>query len=243
MLTPFQHQNFHIDQCVVEEMNRLKTFGNWTTFVFQIKNFYHSHVIIQALKKNSLKQHHQDINHDPNLQVSYVLCILETRIQSSNDVHNFINTSKYSYISIYDGHGLITMYYNAQMSLHSYYMTTCNGSKNILATFNIRIRTAIHIIFVYKSHFSLIFMFLNTSKTLIQKSPNDYPFIVSRDFNINILDDSNHKDNKQEITILMNNLKLKSQFINITTKVGSQLDHIRSNVLRNESKSSVSKAY
>jgi hypothetical protein len=53
------------------------------------------------------------LNYNSNLQVSHVICILETLIQSSNDVHNFINTSKYSYISIYDGHGLIMMY-NAQ---------------------------------------------------------------------------------------------------------------------------------
>jgi hypothetical protein len=105
LLPPLQHQNFRIDQCLIEKMNRLKTFANWTTFVPQLKNFYHSHVIIQALNTNSLKQHYQYINHDPNLQVSHVLCILETRIQSSNDVNNFINTSKYSYISIYDGHG------------------------------------------------------------------------------------------------------------------------------------------
>jgi hypothetical protein len=81
LLTLVQHQNFHIDQCVVEEMNKLKTFANWTTFVLQLKNFYHSHVIIQAPNKFFLK-HHQDINHEPNLQVSYVLCILETKIQS-----------------------------------------------------------------------------------------------------------------------------------------------------------------
>jgi hypothetical protein len=79
-------------------------------------------------------------------------------------------------------------------------------------------------------------MFLNTLETLIQKSPNDYPFIVSRDFNIDILDDSNHKDNKQKIIIFMNNLKLKSRFRNITTKARSQLDHIWSNVLGNDSK-------
>jgi hypothetical protein len=40
LLTPL-HQNFHIDQRVVEEMNKLKTFANWTTFVPQLKNFYH----------------------------------------------------------------------------------------------------------------------------------------------------------------------------------------------------------
>ncbi len=62
--------------------------------------FYHSHVIIQALNTNSLKQHHHDINHDPNLQVSHVLCILETGIQSSNDVHNFINIHTFQFTMV-----------------------------------------------------------------------------------------------------------------------------------------------
>jgi meiotically up-regulated gene 157 (Mug157) protein len=69
-------------------------------------------------------------------------------------------------------------------------------------------------------------MFLNTLETLIQKSPNDCPFIVLGDFNINILDDSNHKNNKQQLIDLMNKLELKSQFKNIITKVELQLDHI-----------------
>jgi hypothetical protein len=128
-------------------MNRLKKFANWTTFVLWSKNFYHSHVIRQAFNTNSLRQHYQDINRDHNLQVSHVLCILETKIQSSNDVQNFINILKYSYISIYDGHGLIMMY-NTQMLLHSYYKTTCNGLEYILATFNIRTQRTIHIIWV-----------------------------------------------------------------------------------------------
>ncbi len=112
---------------------------------------------LPCFQPNYLKQHYQDINHDPNLQVSHVLCILETRIQSWNDVHNFINTSKYTYISIYDGHGLIMMY-NAKMLLDLYYM--CNWSEYISVPFNIKIWTTIHIIYVYKSHFSLISMFL-----------------------------------------------------------------------------------
>jgi meiotically up-regulated gene 157 (Mug157) protein len=69
-------------------------------------------------------------------------------------------------------------------------------------------------------------MFLNTLETWIQKSPNDCPFIVLGDFNINILDDSNHKNNKQQLIDLMNKLELKSQFKNIITKVELQLDHI-----------------
>jgi hypothetical protein len=39
LLIPLQHQNFHIDQCVVKEMNRLETFANRTTFVPQLKTF------------------------------------------------------------------------------------------------------------------------------------------------------------------------------------------------------------
>jgi len=86
-------------------------------------------------------------------------------------------------------------------------------------------------------------MLLHTLETLVQKSPNDCPFIVLRDFNINILDDSNHKNNKQQLIYFMNKLKQKSQFKNIPTKIGSQLDNIWSNVPKNESKSNVSKAY
>ncbi len=106
------------------------------------------------------------------------------------------------------------------MFLHSYYTTTCNGSKYISTTFNIRTRRAIHIICVYKSYSSLISMFFNTLDTLIQKSPNDCPFIVLGDFNFDILDDNNHENNKQQSIDFMNKLELKSQFRNITTKVG-----------------------
>jgi hypothetical protein len=55
-------------------------------------------------------------------------------------------------------------------------------------------------------------MFLNTLEVLIQKSPNDCPFIVLKDFNIDILDDSNHKNNKQQLIDFVNKFELKSQF-------------------------------
>ncbi len=126
------------------------------------------------------------------------------------------------------------------MLLHSYYTTTCNGSKYILVTFNIRTQRAIHIICVYRSHSSLISMFFNTLETLIQKIPNDCPLIVLRDFNIDILDDSNHENNKQQLIDFMNKFEFKSQFKNITTKARSQLDHKWSNVLGNECKANVS---
>jgi hypothetical protein len=34
----------------------------------------------------------------------HMFYVLKIRMQSSNDVQNFINTSKYSYVSIYDDH-------------------------------------------------------------------------------------------------------------------------------------------
>jgi hypothetical protein len=61
-------------------------------------------------------------------------------------------------------------------------------------------------------------MFLHTLKTLIKKSPNDCPFILLRDFNIDILNGSNHKNNKQQLIYFMNKLKQKSQFKNIPNK-------------------------
>jgi hypothetical protein len=64
-------------------------------------------------------------------------------------------------------------------------------------------------------------MFFNTLEALIQKSPNDCPFIVLGDFNIEILDDNNHENNKQQLIDFMNKFELKSQFKNITTKARS----------------------
>jgi hypothetical protein len=48
---------------------------------------------------------------------------------------------------------------------------------------------------------------------------------------------------KQEILDFMDKFKLKSQFNESTTKVGSQLDHVWENVPRNECKFGVTKAY
>jgi hypothetical protein len=51
-------------------------------------------------------------------------------------VHKFINSSKYSYISIHDGHRLMMMY-DIHMHLNSFNIIISNGSKYIRATFNI----------------------------------------------------------------------------------------------------------
>ncbi len=99
------------------EMNKLKTITTWIPLIPQFKNLHNSHVIIQALNPTFVHQHYKDINHDHNLQMSHILCLIETRIHhASTNVHKFIESLKYSYIPIYDGHGLIMMY-NIHMHL------------------------------------------------------------------------------------------------------------------------------
>jgi hypothetical protein len=67
----------------------------------------------------------------------HILCLIEKKIHhASIDVHKFINSSKYSYISIFDGHGLMIMY-DIHMHLYSFNTITNDGSKYIVATFNV----------------------------------------------------------------------------------------------------------
>ncbi len=94
-----------------------------------------------------LHQHYEDINHDHNLQMSHILCFIETIIHhASINVHKFINSSKYSYIAIHDGHGLMMMH-DIHMHLYSFNTIINDGS-----IFNINTRITIHIICVYKVH-------------------------------------------------------------------------------------------
>jgi hypothetical protein len=63
------------------------------------------------------------------------------------------------------------------------------------------------------------------------------------DFNVDILKDNNQAKKKQEQLYFMHKFQLKSQFNENITKVGSQLDHIWANVLENECKFVITKAY
>jgi hypothetical protein len=80
------------------------------------------------LNTTFLCQHYEDINHDHNIQMSHILCLIETRIHHvSIDVHKFINSSKYSYISIHDDHKLMMMY-DIHMHLDSFNTISNDGS-------------------------------------------------------------------------------------------------------------------
>ncbi len=133
-----------------------------------IKNLHNFHVVIQALNTTSLHQHYEDINHDHNLQMSHILCLIKTRIHhASTNVHKFINSSKYSYISIHDGHGLMMMY-DMHMHLDSFNTITNDSSKYTTIIFNIDTQQAIHIVCAYKAHSCSISTFLNNFQTIIQ---------------------------------------------------------------------------
>jgi hypothetical protein len=95
----------------------------------------------------------------------HILCLIKTRIQhASIYVHKFINSSKYSYISIHDGRRLMMMY-DIHMHLNSFNTITNNGSKYV-TTFNINTQK-IHIVCVYRVHSCLVFTFLNNFQTII----------------------------------------------------------------------------
>jgi hypothetical protein len=60
--------------------------------------------------------------------MSHILCLIETRIHHAlTYVHKFINSSKYPYISIHDGHGLMMMY-DMHMHLDSFNTIISDGS-------------------------------------------------------------------------------------------------------------------
>jgi hypothetical protein len=179
-------------------MNRLKTIATWIPLIFQLKNLHNSHVIIRALNTTSLHQHYKDINHDHNLQMFHILCLIETRIHdASTDVHKFINWSKYLYISIYDGHELMMMY-DIHMHLDSFNTITSDGSKYIATIFNTNTWKTINIVCVYKAHSCSISTFLNNLQTIIQESLEHCPIIIMKDFNVDILKDNNQPQKKKK---------------------------------------------
>jgi hypothetical protein len=67
----------------------------------------------------------------------YILCLIETIIHHAlTNVHKFINSLKYSYISIHDGHGLMMMY-DIHVHLYSFNTITNDSLKYITTIFNI----------------------------------------------------------------------------------------------------------
>ncbi len=87
-------------------------------------------------------QHYGDINHDHNFKC-LTFCLIETNNKPCKIVvQKFINSSKYSYISIHDDHGLM-MRYDTHMHLDSFNTTTNDGLKYVTLTYAQMIHKAI----------------------------------------------------------------------------------------------------
>jgi hypothetical protein len=142
--------------------------------------------------------------------MSHILCLIETKIHyASTYVHKFINSSNYSYISIHDDHGLMMMY-DIHMHLDSFNTIISDGSKYVVATFNINTWKTIHIVCLYRVHSCSIFINLNNFQTIIQQSPKHCPIIIMEEFNVDILKDNNQAKNKQKLLYFMDKFQLKS---------------------------------
>jgi hypothetical protein len=118
-------------------MNRLKIIVIWIPLIFQLKSLRNSHVIIQTLNTTYLCQCYENINHDHNLQMFHILCFTKTKnTPCINICAQIYNSSKYSYISIHEGHGLMMMY---DIHMHIIFFNTIinDGSEYITTTFNI----------------------------------------------------------------------------------------------------------
>ncbi len=69
-----------------------------------------------------------------------IICLIETKIHhTSTNVHKFVNSSKYSYISIHYDHGLMLMY-DVHTHLNFFNTTINDGSNYIITTLNTNTR-------------------------------------------------------------------------------------------------------
>jgi hypothetical protein len=64
----------------------------------------------------------------------HIFCFVKTKINHSwHDAHTFINSLKYFYVSIHDGHGLMMMY-DIHMNLDFFNIITIDGSKYTISS-------------------------------------------------------------------------------------------------------------
>jgi hypothetical protein len=108
-----------------------------TTSNFQVETF--------------VQKHHLDYKSDHSMQTSHILCFQETKINQTNNIRKYIDTSRYNYIHNYDKHGILMMY-EQQMICASYQTRFNNGSEFIAASFNLGTRNAIYVITIYRAH-------------------------------------------------------------------------------------------
>jgi hypothetical protein len=151
----------------------------------------------------------------------------ETKVKTQNkSSHQYSNHSKYKSIVTYESQGTMLLY-DRSIVLDSCEYVKMSRSKFIVASFNINIHRAIHIIVVYKPPSLSLTIFLSTLQELISKSPTICPIVVLRDFNEDVL--FKKTSEVRHLLEFMTINKMKLQFQESTTIYGSQLDHIWSN--------------
>jgi exonuclease III len=163
------------------------------------------------------------------MQTSHILCFQETKINQTNSIGKYIDTSRYNYIHNYDKHGILMMY-KQQMICASYQTRVNNGSEFIATSFNLSTRNAIYVITVYRAHSTKITLFLETLNQLIIEAPIECPIIILGDFNIDVSRDTIQYYEMEKILNYMQKHKLKQKTTTPTTIKNSLIDHIWSNI-------------
>jgi exonuclease III len=95
---------------VPDEMKILTSNSRWNLSIPILKTIRRSHKIIQSININSLQKHHLDYKSDHSMQTSHILYLQETKINQTNNIGKYIETSRYNYIHNYDKHGIHMMY-------------------------------------------------------------------------------------------------------------------------------------
>ncbi len=121
----------------------------------------------------------------------FIFCLIQTKIHhASTNVYKFINSPKYSYISIHGGCGIMMMY-DIHMHLTSFNTIIIDLVQNVQYQLLIFIHKKKHIVCVHRIHSCSIFTFLNNFQTIIQHFPERRLIISMEDYYLDILKDNN----------------------------------------------------
>lgn len=203
-------------------MHRLQTSAKWISRTKQFDQINTPHFVIQSLNTSSLKAHRLDIEADPSLMASDILCLQETKITISDNMH----VSGFDVINTYGPHG-VAIHYKPHIRLIKHTTSTTPNIEISYAHFIHPIIRNIHILTIYKSpsaHPATLFQELQVIlQQIIQDTCNLAPIILLGDFNITATTTNN---NHKKLAEVLSIAHLKQQINHVTTIYGSIIDHI-----------------
>ena len=205
-----------------------------------ITSYPTSHLNYQK-DKELTSLHKDDIYSDYNLQASHILCLNETHFDpKTSDITSFIDTSKHSFLSVYDRNGTMIVYDNhTKLFFHETHFTL--GAEFIVASFDTNTRKSIHIIALYRPSTLPVTTFLNHLRHFLNKIPISCPTTILGDFNINMLNQNSSDVKELQHFMKFHNMYL--QFQESTTIYDSQIDHVWTNAPTQQCISGVLEAY